>query len=207
MFGLLVSMAVPLCGYFGATSQSQSLVCLFCGCNFCSAIFNVFGIITMTFFAAAITSGAPEIERGMKQCDPEICRRFPNVEDQIRCLATPIHEWHPARPIHPSLPPECPLFLICQKPTVDSANNHDFDTDFDADNIDFNSDYRSPQDNSYRGALLEAPDFYRHHDYHEATHHFAEWMKTFEVQFSLFHHDFQLRFRFHSTLDHHYLKT
>jgi len=119
IFGFFVAMIIPLCGYIGAKSQNQSLVCLFCGCNFCGAFFMILNIFFCVAFLMVMSAAAPEIEKGLMRCDPTVCTDRYTGDELIECLATAMPGLEPPKIPDIHLERGCPPFLKCQKPTTD----------------------------------------------------------------------------------------
>lgn len=46
IISILISLLVPMCGYFGAKNSDANLTCCFCGCNFLSACCTIFSLVT-----------------------------------------------------------------------------------------------------------------------------------------------------------------
>jgi len=44
LLGMLCSLLVPCCGYFGAKNSDTNLTCLFCGCNCLASVIQVIGL-------------------------------------------------------------------------------------------------------------------------------------------------------------------
>lgn len=71
VLGLLVSLCVPGCGYWGAKHLNSKLLGCFWGCSICSAVWGLVGLMVLGWFMVA---GVPMAEHWIQVCDvAEVC--------------------------------------------------------------------------------------------------------------------------------------
>ncbi|CAK9005596.1 unnamed protein product [Durusdinium trenchii] len=93
-YSIVLGLLVPLCGYFGAKSDSQGLVGCFCGCNALQCGCSICGLVMTVLTLALISSATPGIEHYLQECDPHQCTQWPDhfspemkQQHTVDCLA------------------------------------------------------------------------------------------------------------------------
>lgn len=84
---VVISLAIPLCGYLGVKQGDRSLMCCFCGCNLLFALSSLLFVSLATLGLTVISVGVPKLEAWLDMCNPSQCLGLADQKHTIDCLA------------------------------------------------------------------------------------------------------------------------
>jgi len=120
VLNVLMHLAVPACGYFGARQSNKQLLCCFCGCSGCASVMITLALGTSLALQGGLGMLEPTLEDWLQLCDPSPCMSLETNAQKVDCLAG--EGWRtPAYDSGVHLASDCPQVFVRVADTVDVA--------------------------------------------------------------------------------------